>query len=586
MSDTMTTDATAAPGGNGETKTPPLFLPVRHVVRLAVEAVTPLSPSSGEADADVDAPLFRDWNGLPCLYGAAVAGVIRSVYQDYFGEDERDDLFGFEESRKQTGAASRLMVSFGLVHGADDKPVDGYLKPGAIGADNVLALLHSDAPLIRDHVAIDENGVAAANKLFDRVSCPKGARFTLELCLDGEKNEAAKGKDGETLLNAVRMIEAPYARFGAAGRRGLGRVKIVRDGEGPRAFYAAIDRTGSEGRDRWESYRQAGFDDSLPQGLFRRLNERELAPAGLSVRGPVVGELRLEAKGFWRLGQGSESWLGDRADAEKAADVVPPVEAALDWSSGVGRVTKEFMAPVPGSGVKGAIAHRTEFHLRRIMDVWADDDAGGEVAATPPETTNQSGRLSDSLFGSGRQEKTGFAGAFFLDDVYVDFGPVAEDERAGRRTRNSIDRHTGGVRLGPLFTDEVLWRGPELVIPFVLLARVPDLRRKDDSREESRSPLMPTPEEAVKALAWALEDLCEERLAIGAREGAGDGVFEGSVTGPGGRKLDLIDESAKAAKAAEDRETDIRLAEAEKRQTEAAGKETTDATETAGRKAA
>lgn len=573
MSDTMT--GFTAVDGNTE-KTPALFRPIRHVVRLTVEAMTPLSPSSGDADADMAAPLFRDWNGLPCLSGAAIAGVIRSLYGDYFSETERRDLFGYEENRDQSGAASRLIVSFGLAHGADDKPVDGYAaREVLIGddADTVLAVLHHDAPVDRDHVALNEDGVAEKNKLFDRVSCPKGTRFTLELALDGEAEEIAADK--ELLLRAVRMIEAPHARFGAAGRRGLGRLKIVRDGDRPRAFYAAIDRRGKEGRAAWESCRLADLASDLPQDLFDRLPAGDIPPTGASLRGAVAGELRLVAKGFWRFGQGLEPWLpqGD-GEGAKVPDVSPPTEPAIEWTEEApsqGTVVSLCRTPVPGSGIKGAIRHRTLFHLRRIFGAWAEDTDDSDAERNPKqEAFDKAEAALNCLFGAERREESGAAGALFLDDIYVDFADVGAKQRVGQRTRNSIDRHTGGVRLGKLFTDEALWRQPaaepKLVVPFVLLSRVPDPARFGERKVEpslrtgsSPSPFMETPANAVKALVWALEDLCGGRLALGAREGTGDGVFTGHLTGPGGAAgLDLIDKVNEAVQRAEGEEKRIR----------------------------
>jgi hypothetical protein len=524
-----TVTMTAETGSGRPLPSPPLFLPIRHVVRVTVEAVTPISPSSGEVDAELDAPLFRDWNGLPCLSGTTVAGVIRSAYADYFGNDECKEVFGYEQARDQAGQASRLLVSFGLAHGADDRPVEDYLDPG--GDDPVIALLRRDAPVLRDHVAIDDRGVADENKLFDRVSCPAGTRFTLELAVDGESADEARRRDRSLLLRAVALIESPGARFGGAGRRGLGRLVIVRDGGDPRVFHAPIDRHGPKGRMRWEAYRASGLGDAPAAAGFARVAAGDLALGEVSARRPVTGQLRLKASGFWRIGQGAEPWLPRPAQGENAKnpDVAPPMEPVIVWEGGRGKVKERMVAPVAGSAVKGAIAHRTEFHLRRIRSVWSADQS--EI------------RLADVLFGGARGAATGRAGAFLIDDVFVDFSRREATANAGRRVRNSIDRHTGGVRLGKLFTDEALFDGPELVVPFVLLACSPS--RGSDGRWQ----LAPTDGDAVKALAWALDDLCRGRLALGAREGTGDGVFTGRITdGDGETELDLVAAWAAAAR--------------------------------------
>jgi CRISPR/Cas system CSM-associated protein Csm3 (group 7 of RAMP superfamily) len=501
----------------------PLFYPVRHVARLTVQAVTPLSASSGEIDADTDAPLFRDWNGLPCLSAAGIAGVLRSLYFDHFGEAATQALFGYVEPGTQKGKASRLMVSFGLVHDSAGKPVGTYLSEERRN-DQVLALLLRRGPVDRQHVAIDKMGVAEEHKLFDRVSCPAGARFSVELSIDGE---TAGGDERRELENVVRMFGVSYARFGAAGRRGLGRLKIVE------AHIAAIDRRGSAGRDRWLAYRRANLHEAPAAACFRQMTDAELAlPEDvISCRAPVAARIRLTPKFLWRMGQSGELWLPP-PEADKAADVAPPVEPKIVWS-GDGKASvhegpalnagpgARLFVPIPGAGVKGPLAHRTEFHLRRLKGRFADGAPDDE-------------RLSDCLFGSMREEHRGFAGALMIDDAFLDFGKVAEEkEHVGRRTRNSIDRHTGGVRLGPLFTDEALWKAPdELVIDVTILGCVPT---------GVKNTLEAVDEKALKAFAWALEDLCEGRLALGAREGTGDGAFEnGVVESPNGKGIEAL----------------------------------------------
>ena len=505
-----------------EAPNPPLLRPIRHVVRLTVEAVTPLSISSGEADAELDAPLFRDWNGFPCLSGAATAGVLRSLYLDHFREPEAKALFGFVEPRTQNGEASRLLISFGLVHDENDRVVDAYRLPD----DPVLKLLVGDAPLLRDHVAIDERGVAEDHMKFDRASCPIGTRFSLELAIDGD--EATEEADKASLFNAARMFEVSYARFGGAGRRGLGRLKIVRDGNDdskiPRAFYAAVDRRGSGGRMRWLEYRKARLDQSPAGAGFKCLSESDLKLPASSRRVPVEGAICLDAKFLWRIGQGGEPWL---QSGTKRPDISPPKEITIAWKGGKADVEWRPAATVPGSSVKGALAHRTKFHLRRLCTEFAGSSTG------------ESDDAFAQLFGSIRGANGGSIGAVLIDDVMMDLGgSIKPEERAGRRTRNSIDRHTGGVRMGKLFTDEAVWRGSKLVIPFVVLANVPP-------GDDKGATLVPISEDAVKALSWALDDLCQGRLALGARDGTGDGVFAGSVEWnarkPDGSPLTLVD---------------------------------------------
>lgn len=75
---------------------------------------------------------------------------------------------------------------------------------------------------------------------------------------------------------------------------------------------------------------------------------------------------------------------------------------------------------------------------------------------------------------------------------------------------NSIDRYTGGVRNRMLFVEELIWQRP-IELRITLLTGV--------ERSE------PT---ARQALARAIRDLCEGRLALGAGTTKGHGSFTGT----------------------------------------------------------
>jgi CRISPR/Cas system CMR subunit Cmr4 (Cas7 group RAMP superfamily) len=494
-----------------------LLSPLRHVARVTIEAMTPISFASGEMDVDLDTPLFRDWNDLPCLSGAALAGVLRSLFADHFNQQETEALFGFEELGRKDGRASRLFISFGIVHNSQDRAVERPLSADEISGDVVLELLARPAPVRRDHVAIEANSGAAADKAkFERAACPKGIRFSFELALDGV--DAERAEDEERLRRVVSLLTARYARLGGAGRRGYGRFRMVR------AHYLAIDRRGIDGRSRWIAYRRSSID-GLPgaSGSWARWDALTIDHVP-SARRPITGCLTLVPKGFWRFGSGKARWL---EGGEKAPQRLPLTEPVIDWPDdgdpARAKVVETFMTPVPGSAVKGALAHRAEFHLRRIRGCAETRDDCRRLIA------DVLGSVGDTRDGKAR----GAAGAVYIDDAYVDFGTpdykAEPGKRAGLRTRNSIDRHVGGVRMGKLFTDETPWRGPAMVMDIVVLAR---------PRGAGGVSLCP---DVGRALDWALADLCEGRLAVGAGDGVGDGVMEagsvmtwdGGVTGLG-----------------------------------------------------
>jgi len=482
-----------------------LMRPVRHCVRLTLEALTPLSIASGEVDGDLDTLLFRDWNGLPCLAGAGLAGVLRSLSVDQLDPKETEELWGRTGAGPGDGRPSRISVSFGLAHDANDRPVDGDQPPVM---DSVLKLLAKPAPVLRDHVRINaDRGAAEDTGKFDRAACPRGTRFSLELTLDGESPD-----DGGQLLRVATLFSSPHARLGGATRRGYGKVRVVR------GHYAAIDRFGPDGRRRWIAYRAARIDETPSDGglIWRELDAVSEYLNATTGRGAIVGTLALKPKGFWRVGQGDVA----RSTGSKRPARMPLSEAVIVWepiAEGVGevaRVDTTSFVPISGAGLKGVLAHRAEFHARRLM----------------PDKPAE-GRVTDVLFGQALDREEGKAGHVLVDDIYVDMS-LKDAPVAARRTRNSIDRHTGGVRDGRLFTDEALWRGPTWTATITVLAGA-----------------LATSPEFLQALDWAIEDLCQGRLAIGAGDGIGDGVFDesGSSIDWSGRGSSLVQAVAAVA---------------------------------------
>lgn len=456
-----------------------LYQPIRHVVRLTLEAATPLSIGSGESDADLDAPLFRDWNGLPCLSGAGVAGVLRSLYGHAL--DDVEAVFGDESSAGPDGLASRLLVSFGVVQDSNGRCHRELLSGAQIQGDPVLKLLAKPAPILRDSVAINTRGAAKENAKFDRALCPVGVRFSLDLALDGAPEDVET--DSALLRRLASLFTSPEARVGGSTRRGLGRLEIVLS----QSWIAAIGRRGPEGRQRWIAFRKAQPHEAPADAGFKSLGQLPKVPP--SRRGPVSTTLVLEARDYWRAGQGALAWSAIAGEKDPAR--VPLSEPTIVWNAGraaVENLERPQLAPVVAAGIKGALAHRAEYHLRRIRSQFG---SGVEDV-----------RMVDGLFGSIDKDDGGRAGAVLIDDIMI--RPL----KTARRTRHSIDRHTGGGRRGKLFTDEAFWK-PKMAIPITVLTRDldPDL---------------------LRALDWAIEDLCEGNLALG----AGDAIGDGTMTGP------------------------------------------------------
>ncbi|TAJ42796.1 MAG: hypothetical protein EPO55_00780, partial [Reyranella sp.] len=291
-----------------------LFPTHRHVLRLTLEAVTPLSIAGGRPDPLLDTSLIRDANGLPAIPATSVAGVLRRLHEDYFGEDATQVLFGVEHGGSTEGRASALEVSFGCLQDSNGHAVEGLLlgKAGAERlADPILSAAILAAPLKRDHVALDARGTAIEHLKFERSSLPPGYRFSLELALWSGVNaredvealaaaDAAKQARAE-LARVLALFEAPYFRLGGATRRGLGRLQVV-----GAAQYAAFDMRRAEDRRRHADARARGLHEASRTDGFV-----DFAPAALPAEGgmrqPVTATITLRPRGVWRFGRG-EQW--------------------------------------------------------------------------------------------------------------------------------------------------------------------------------------------------------------------------------------------------------------------------------------
>lgn len=445
-------------------------LPIVRIARIVVEAATPLSIGTGQADEHSDQPIVRDANGLPLLPGTSIAGVLRAMLSARRGDDARR-LFGYAEG--SDGAASRLHCSHGHVLDAEGRAVDGLVPVRRITGDSVLSLL-ADGSAIRDRVRLTERGAAALQGKFDRGLCPQGARFAFELALwSGEHEEPEDEADWQALL---ALIAGPELRIGGAVRAGLGRLKLVR-GHARRL-------------DLREAADAAAFA-ALPAELHAHDALGPVTPEGAARL--QHGTLTLRLRGPWRIGQG----LRALRSSDKTPDLLPLSEPRIVWRDGRAAIEQDLLR-IPGSSIKGALAHRVAFHLRRLCGDFAD--------RPDPQASREVEALHRALFGY-IDGQDGRAGRLFIDDAAL---PV-DGTRLMHLMHNALDRFAGGVQNRKLFAEEVVIDG-ELTLELALDAEGLDPR-------------------ALAALQLAVEDLCAGRLPVGGRVSTGLGTAEGRLDG-------------------------------------------------------
>jgi CRISPR/Cas system CSM-associated protein Csm3 (group 7 of RAMP superfamily) len=471
---------------------------------ITLEARSPLTVGAGAGDDLRDSICVTDANGLPTLPGTSIAGALRARWPD----SGRDALFGPERGNGDA-RRSRAWVGWAAPHDARNEPVP-YLVPDALKDDAVLALLRGGTT--RDHVRISPFGTADREGKFDETLVPRGARFSFELRIEDPE-------PGD-VVRMLGLFRDGSLRLGGGTRRGFGLVQAV-------ALRASsFDLAKAKDRDEWAKYAA-----ELSLGKRGRLlaAEREAAAPAQPTGAWRAARLDLRAEAGWRVGgRDREGWEVDGREA----DLVPVVEPAIAWrdEGGGTRGRRVVQAFLPGSSVKGALRHRSAFHLRCLREEWrpADWDIGAEHGkAYTDGLEHLFGRAKDkkgrSEEASDRRAAEDIAGRVYVSDVVV--ATAEESETATLRTgaayqqHVSLDRFTSAPLAGHLFSEAMLYKTTLTLDVLVDLAGPTEASAPTDLRDE------------LRALRRALRDLCKGRLALGAAAARGHGTFTGSATG-------------------------------------------------------
>jgi CRISPR/Cas system CSM-associated protein Csm3 (group 7 of RAMP superfamily) len=429
--------------------------PLRFLARVTIEFTTPFI-IGGEDDLFADDKFMADANGLPMLPGSSIAGVLRHEFEALY-KGAGDRLFGWQ--RNNDGAGSRLSVSSGCIHKSDNIPVEGRLSEKEM---NDALLLQALTAIPRDHVCITPRGTAKDQGKFDEKCVTAGHRFTFELMLEGNNSDK---DEWEKLLN---LLALPTFRLGGKSRRGFGAFKVD----------SVLEKK--------EDY--AGFA-AWPVSLAvkpRDVSSRKLIPPGSYLKAVIT----LQPEGFWMIGGGGAS-----ADA----DMNPVMETRVVWDNDQGKVGAPSLY-IPGSSIKGVLAHRTAFYANVLRGIFSDKPYPNDITEDPVK----------ELFGSAKNsaggKEEGVRGRILINDCYL---PDGLSRKVVHHV--SIDRFTGGARRGFLFSEKPVFRGNDIILELV----VTEPKKIGDN--------------ARKALKRALNDFMTGRLAMGAGAGRGNGFFIGKV---------------------------------------------------------
>lgn len=436
--------------------------PYYCLAHVTLEAQSAHGIHSGQGDTTHDVLLVRDANGLPALPGSSLAGVLRHAYRERHGNTAAGRLFG------QLGAQAQpswLNVGWGLVHDSRNQPCEGL--QANVAGDPLLSFLQDSKPLVRQRVRLDHTGAASEGGKFDVTLIPAGVRYTSWLgywCDDSDESRQ-HWHDLLALLNGQRLL------LGHGTRSGNGHFQV-------------------------QHLAQARWDLRTPEGRLAyvaRPRTRRDSVGLHSIENTQADErlqvsLQLQAEAGWRIGGGERSLNFH----EKTPDLLPQHELCVQWRNDQASLSQHYHL-LPGSAVKGALRHRVAYHYRCLTG-----DFAGMGGSPAPEKCP----AVVSLFGQAADDEAA-AGLLLFHDLRL------EKPRSTVLMHNRIDRFTGGVIDGALFSEEVLWQTP-------LNLRIGTLQPQRLAQLDVTT---------RQALQRALEDLSQGWLPLGANGSRGLGVF-------------------------------------------------------------
>lgn len=447
----------------------------RHIARLTVEAETPLAVGTGKAsDILTDAPVAKDVNGLPYIPATSIAGVIRHA-MGYTNNRTDGNPFGYL-GNEDSGHGSDIIFTDAVMVGKDGKALDGIQD---IKWDDEFYKPFQDLP-IRQHVRINDKGTAVDNGKFDNEVVYKGTRFVFEIELISEKDT-----DDKHIENAIKHLRDCTLRIGGGTRKGYGKIKVVK------CLQADLNLTKPE--DLAKYLKKSSSLEKVWDGFTETTESEPSAHTGWTHY-----KLTLSPMDFFMFGSG----MGD-----SDADNVYASELVVEWGSDnipyFNKQTDNLQKRVliPGSSVKGALAHRTTYHYNKIKKCFAGKQK-------PEDITESNNKAVVDIF--GKADGNNFTrGRLLIDDVIKG----QAEPKSKVFFHNKIDQFTGGTMDGALFQEKVVYgKGNE----YTLNIYVEDNALADKDVE--------------KAFEQSLRDICTGLLPLGGITNRGNGIFTGTAT--------------------------------------------------------
>lgn len=452
----------------------------RYIARIVLEAETGLFVGSGEASLLKDALVQKDIHGLPMIQGTSLTGVLRHALEDNDPDKNTiwKEIFGYQQSR--TGLGSRLKISSAYMLINQSEVAEGLIPE----IPEEVLTKYTNLPS-RQHVRINDRGVAENNGLFDNEIVYKGTRFIFELELKGTKDD---NKHWDAIL---ANLSSPLFRIGQGTRNGYGKLNIhsleqrVYDLEQENDFEDYLEFNPSF------NLKNKGFEERKNSDVKSSLIEYKL--------------ILQPDDSFFIFSEG----FGDNE-----VDNKPVTEEIAIYKNDT--IGFEEQTLIPASSIKGALSHRTAFHYNKLTEKWADKLLSPENKQLRDLTVKcYTGTGNDAVFelfgGAAGDEKRedGQRGKVILNDFYYSDTEVENDKIFNHV---AIDRFTGGAYNGALFSEKVSYF------------------KKDDISFEFTVYLDYDKEDKIKeAFEETLKDVCKGLMPLGGMTTKGHGIFTGKV---------------------------------------------------------
>lgn len=446
---------------------------------MTVEAATPLAVGTGKgSDILTDAPVAKDVNGLPYIPATSIAGVLRHA-MGYVDNKTDGNPFGYIDGadNDDSGHGSDIIFTDAVMVGKDGKALDGIQN---IDWDDEFYRAFQDLP-IRQHVRINDKGTAENNGKFDNEVVYKGTRFVFEI-------ELVSDNDNDNHIEkAIEHLRYCTLRIGGGTRKGYGRLNVVKCQQASLNLAKPEDlekylKKSSSLAEEWAGFTEISETESLDDSKWTHY------------------QLKLKPLDFFMFGSG----MGDSdADNVYVSELVVSQGESIDNNKRV---------LIPGSSVKGAIAHRTAYHYNKIKKRFAGEQK-------PEDITGCNNEAVAAIFGKADGDKF-TRGRILIDDIIKGQVKAEADADAGEKAtptaktffHNKIDQFTGGTMDGALFQEKVIYdKDAEYTF---------DIYVETDALKD----------EVVNAFEQSLRDICTGLLPLGGITNRGNGIFTGTAT--------------------------------------------------------